>query len=137
MEASIIQQYSDKSIASLIKLATKYFNAYIRRRDSEDGYFDCASCGHTKSTSQLNAGHFYSAGSFPELRFNEDNVHGQCIYCNLHLHGNLDNYRKGLKRKIGADRLNRLDDIVGMAKVTGFKWDRYSLINIIEKYKNL
>lgn len=136
MEASIIQQYSDKSIASLIKLATKYFNAYIRRRDSEDGYFDCASCGHTKSTSQLNAGHFYSAGSFPELRFNEDNVHGQCIYCNLHLHGNLDNYRKGLKRKIGADKLNRLDDIVGMAKVTGFKWDKISLIHIIETYKN-
>ncbi len=33
--------------------------------------------------------------------------------------------------------MTRLDDIVGATKVTGFKWDRFSLIDIIEKYKNL
>lgn len=55
----------------------------------------------------------------------------------MYLHGNLDNYRKGLERKLGNTRTIKLDDMVGIAKVTGFKWDRFSLIDIIEKYKNL
>lgn len=97
----------------------------------------CISCNVTKSTSQLNAGHYYSGGQFPEVRFNENNVNGQCIRCNLHLHGNLIGYKKGLERKLGTTQMTRLDDIVGATKVTGFKWDRFSLIDIIEKYKNL
>ena len=95
----------------------------------------CISCTHTKPVSQLNAGHFFSAGQFPEVRFHENNVNGQCIRCNLHLHGNLDGYRKGLERKLGTTQLTRLDDIVGATKVTGFKWDRFSVIDIIETYK--
>lgn len=84
---------------------------------------------------QLNAGHYYSAGHHPIVRFHPDNIHGQCVRCNLHLHGNVDKYRINLLKVIGKERLEHLDYLVNSAKANGFKWDRFSLIEIIEKYK--
>ncbi|WP_183147980.1 recombination protein NinG [Chryseobacterium nematophagum] len=136
MEASIIRHYHNKSISQLIKLATKYFNNFIRQRGTSGGYFTCISCGRTQSISQLNAGHFYSAGAYAVTRFDEDNTWEQCIRCNLHLHGNLTYYRKGLEQKIGLNRLRKLDEKIAMSKHVAFHWDRFSLIEIIETYKN-
>ena len=85
--------------------------------------------------SQMHAGHFYPAGQHPSVRFDEDNVNGQCIQCNTYKHGNLADYKNNLLRKIGQDRIEKLDQSVGYAKRHGFKWDRFSLIEIIEKYK--
>ena len=64
-------------------------NKFIRLRDKDKG---CISCGQSLNT-KFDAGHFRSVGSCPELRFNEENIHGQCVYCNQHLHGNLIQYR--------------------------------------------
>ena len=84
----------------------------------------------------MHAGHKYSAGQHPITRFDEDNVHGQCIHCNTYLHGNLEDYRKNLINKIGIEKVEELDFKVSFAKRNGFKWDRLALIEIIEKYKN-
>lgn len=128
MEISQIKKYQKKSIPQLIKLATEKFNAFIRERDQDQ---PCISCGEFK---QLMAGHYYSGGHYPETRFNEDNVNGQCERCNYYLSGNLIEYRKGLEKKIGIERLEKLDLIIAMAKQTGYKWDRYFLIETILKY---
>lgn len=85
----------------------------------------------------MNAGHFYSAGQNSITRFDEDNVHGQCIRCNMHLHGNLAEYQKNIIDKIGVERFEKLENKIGIAKRNGFKWDRFGLIEIIEKYKKL
>jgi hypothetical protein len=58
-------------------------NKYVRLRDKDKG---CISCG-TPLLGKYDAGHYYSAGGNPELRFNTDNIHGQCVYCNQHRHG--------------------------------------------------
>lgn len=128
MNASDVQKYSKKSLQALIKLATEHFNAYIRKRDQGNR---CISCGSIKANQ---AGHYYSAGHYPELRFNEDNCHLQCTQCNMYLSGNLIEYRKGLTRKIGTERIEKLDLIVALTK--NFKWDRLSLIQTILTYKN-
>jgi len=73
------------------------FNKYIRLRDKDEV---CISCDRPLS-SKYDAGHYRSVGSCPELRFEENNVHAQCVYCNQHLHGNLINYRKGLLERYG------------------------------------
>ena len=80
------------------------FNKYIRERDKAKG---CISCGRSFS-GKYDAGHFYSVGSHPELRFDEDNVHGQCVYCNQHKHGSIAEYSEGLEARIGVDRLKAL-----------------------------
>jgi len=129
LKASTIQKYKSKTVSQLLKAATKRFNAYIRRRDKNR---PCISCGQFKS---LQAGHFYPAGQYPMLRFNEHNVNGECIHCNYFSGDHLISYRRNLIKKIGEVNVNKLDDIAAHNKRTLFKWDRIHLISIIETYK--
>ena len=88
-----------KSIPKLTARAQEVFNRYIRNRDKDKG---CISC----PTGQVeHAGHYRSAGHYGGLRFNEMNVNGQCCHCNTFLHGNLINYRNGLVRRYGEQRV--------------------------------
>lgn len=82
----------------------KVFNQYIRKRDEKE---PCISCG--KFREHYDAGHYRSVGGHRELRFNEDNVHKQCVYCNRHKGGNQIEYRKGLIKKIGEERVLNLE----------------------------
>jgi len=115
-----------KTTAQLKTQATKVFNKWIRERDKDK---PCVSCGGKVEQ----AGHFYSGGHYSHLKFDEDNVHGQCIRCNYYLSGNLNKYRIELEKRIGADRLQLLD---AKANHKGLnKNDRFKFIEIIEKYK--
>lgn len=130
MKAKTIQKYKGKSLPSLIAKATKHFNKFIRERDKGK---PCISCG--KYTT-LQAGHFYSGGHYSGLRFNPDNVWGQCLRCNYYLSGDLSNYRKNLIARIGIERVEKLDNLAAAYKRTPFKWDRFSIISIITEYQN-
>lgn len=116
-----------KSTAGLKKEAIRIFNTWIRLRDHDQ---PCISCGRPTS---LQAGHFHSAGKHNHLRFNEDNVHGQCLQCNYFLSGNLIKYRKNLEKKIGSERLEKLDLLASIKTPT--KDNRFLFEEIIKKYK--
>lgn len=86
---------------------TIVFNRYIVKRDSE---LPCISCGSYRAN-QWDCGHYYAAGNYSFLRFNEDNCNKQCNRpCNTDKSGNLTEYRKGLINKIGLERVKWLDD---------------------------
>lgn len=87
-----------------LKLAQAAFNTYIRTRDKDR---KCISCGTYNG--KMNAGHYMSVGSTPELRFNEDNAHKQCERCNTFYSGNLINYRISLIERIGIERIEYLE----------------------------
>jgi hypothetical protein len=129
LSASVIAKYSKRSIPWLRKKAGEVFKDWIRERDKDQ---PCISCG---SYSTKQAGHYYSAGHYPALEFDPDNVHGQCVRCNLYLSGNLTEYRKGLLKKIGSDGLKNIDIKAGYFKKHGYKHDRFNLIEIITRYK--
>jgi len=130
MDSKTIKKYSKKTVPQLIKIATLHFNKFIRERDKD---FGCVSC-----QSKVNqAGHFYSGGHYSALRFNQNNVHGQCTRCNLYLSGNLNEYRKNIVKRIGENGLVKLDELAAYYKRNGFKWDRFTLIKIIEEHKLL
>jgi len=138
MEIKEIEKYNKKTIKQLLAIAREHFNRFIRERDSEDGFGRCISSGQTLRVPSMNAqaGHYYSAGKYPRLRFNEDNVHLQGKSDNYFSSGNLINYRINLINKIGIERVEKLDLIAAMDKKTPFKWDRYFLIETILKYEN-
>ena len=92
---------SDRSRAT--QSAQRAFNAYIRARDQGK---PCISCG---ALTELEAGHYLSIGARPELRFNENNVQGQCNHCNVTLSGNQKNYRIGLIGRIGYKAVLELE----------------------------
>lgn len=80
-----------------LKMLQVIFNTYIRERDKGK---PCISCPRTL-TGKYDAGHYFSVGGNPGMRFDEENVHGQCVYCNQHNHGNILEYQKGLAKRIG------------------------------------
>jgi len=110
-----------------VSRAQTYFNAYIRARDKHK---TCVSCDKPLG-SKFDAGHYYSAGGFGSVRFNELNVHGQCVYCNQHLHANLLNYQIGIEQRIGGEALIELHEQAHQVK----KYTREELRDIIEIYK--
>jgi hypothetical protein len=76
------------------------------------------------------AGHYRSTGSAPHLRFNEENVHGQSKHDNRYLSGNAVDYRIGLIKRIGLDKVEFLESNQAFKK-----WTVDDLIGIIYKYK--
>ncbi|WP_430827270.1 recombination protein NinG [Chryseobacterium indologenes] len=85
----------------------KDFNTFIRLRDRDQ---PCISCGTTKSDIKYDAGHFWTTGGFPNVRFDEDNCHKQCSNnCNFKKSGNINEYRPRLIEKIGIERFDALE----------------------------
>ena len=101
-KAEIIERLKTKS--DYLNELQKIFNKYIRLRDFGK---PCISCNRPLR-GKYDAGHYYSVGAYPNLRFNEDNVHGQCVYCNQHKHGNAADYTVNLPLRIGVERYNNL-----------------------------
>ena len=79
------------------------FHNFIRIRDYG---LPCISC---RKYVKLQAGHFYNAGNYASLRFDEKNVNGQCIQCNHFKEGNKQGYAEGLVKKYGEGVLSYLE----------------------------
>jgi hypothetical protein len=110
-----------------LNILQKVFNTFIRMRDKGK---PCISCDK-KLTNDINAGHFYSVGAYPNLRFNENNVHNQCIECNLHKHGNVLEYSLRLPNRIGVKEYNLLQE----SRNTMLKIDITEVKELITHYK--
>jgi len=138
MDANTILKYKTKSYSVLHDRAVYYFNKFIRLRDTDShGYGRCISSGQSLrfGTSNAQAGHYYSAGQYKALEFNEDNVHLQGKSDNYFNSSHAVAYRKNLIRKIGEKRVEQLDFIADASKFKTHKNDRFAMIEIIEKYK--
>jgi len=118
------------TIPKLTAKAQKVFNAYIRKRDSQDGYFTCISCGRTLTTDQMDAGHFAPVKGGSALRFDEYNVNGECKKCNGFDEFHLIGYRRGIIEKYGEGVLLHLEQNARLIK----KWSRTELNELIDKY---
>ena len=117
----------DKDRAYWQKRAQTAFNAWIRQRDAG---LPCISCGVPDGQGKRNACHYRPAGVNTALRFNEDNVFGGCERCNTYQSGNLVNYRIGLIKRIGIEKVEWLESNHEIKK-----WDISELKAIEEEYK--
>lgn len=118
---------SSESLSKLTARAQKVFNAYIRKRDQYKG---CISCGGPVE----HAGHYFSAGHYTALRFNEMNVNGQCNHCNRFLHGNLIKYRQGLVYRYGEAKVQWLEACADLRKVKRYSY--FELDLLVKEYTN-
>lgn len=87
-----------------LNICQKVFNTYIRTRDKDK---NCISC-NKKLVGKYDAGHFFSVGAYPNLRFNENNVFGQCVHCNRDKHGNVKEYDLRLQNILSIEDYNQL-----------------------------
>jgi hypothetical protein len=88
-----------------VKILQILVNKYVKIRDNGK---PCISC-QKEITGKTDAGHYYSVGNYPSVRFDLRNIHSQCINCNQFNGGNLIEYRKHLITKIGQNEFDDLD----------------------------
>ena len=116
------------TLSDYMKLAQQVFNKWVRQRD--EGKM-CISCGNM--IAKRDAGHFISVGNYPSVRFDEANVHSQSVHCIQYRGGNLHDYERWLKIRIGEERIESL-------KIRAHQTRKYSIPEvkeIIYKYKKL
>lgn len=118
-----------ETVPELTKKAQQAFNRYIRLRDRG---LPCISCGKPLGgePNSYDAGHYRSVGSAPHLRFDEQNVHGQCKHCNCHLSGNVVAYRQGLIGRIGLNAVERIE-----SDQAARHYDQQALRDLAAKYR--
>lgn len=125
-----------KSLSTLLGDLQKVFNEFIRTRDTQysngQAFFTCIACGKPKDLSEMHAGHFFSVGAHPAVRFDEDNCHGECRACNYFQHGNLLKYKENLIKKIGASRFQSLE-IRSQNRSKLVAWEVNMLIDFYKK----
>lgn len=85
------------------------FGNYIKKKHSKNGFCSCCTCGKKLElgSADLQAGHFIKRGIW-SLRWNELNVHPQCVRCNMYLSGNEIEYSKFIIDTYGIDTFNKL-----------------------------
>lgn len=84
-------------------------HAYIKARDRGNL---CICCNRNLGKN-YDSGHFLESGNHPKIRYDEDNIHSQSVYCNQYKGGDSDDYRGNLINKIGIERVERLESMKG------------------------
>lgn len=100
------------TIAWYKKEARTWFNRAVKYRDSHlaagEWLFTCITCprevifkdGEGRFYKNANAGHFQPE-TYSNTRYNDENVNGQCSYCNHHGFGEQVKYARALELKYG------------------------------------
>lgn len=121
------------STAALVRKLDKVFSLFIRLRDSAAynyQYFRCISCGQIKPFEQMDCGHFISR-THQATRFDEENAHGECRFCNRFSADHIIAYQRNLEAKIGKDRV---DMLLARGRMTK-KWSAFELQLLIKHYQ--
>lgn len=125
-----------RPLGAVVKDTQIIVNRYIRSRDSlkTTGSLDycmCISCGKVKEFAEIQAGHYVAVGQSSLLRFNEENINGQCSGCNCWGHGMLAEYTINIDKKYGKDTALMLLNKKHIDK----KWSRAELLEIQDTYR--
>lgn len=123
------------TISTLKKQVWKWFSSYIRLRDclKTTGTLTsgaCYTCGKVYPLTRLQAGHFL-AGRGGMVLFDEEQVHAQCMPCNVWLHGDFPTYQEKMRAKFGIEKV---EEMIFKRRQT-HKFTIAELENLLEKYK--
>lgn len=121
-----------KNLTDYEKEAREVFQRWVRMRDKD---LPCISCGNHKAT-RYDGGHWWKAEIYSGLIFHEDNCHKQCSRpCNKDLNGDQSNYRIGLVKRIGLERVVWLEE--NKDRLRTYKYTKQELIDIKNHYSLL
>ena len=107
------REFYDNDTKTRKKAAKLACHAYIRARDWGE---PCICCDRPFQDNNQ-AGHWLESGNNPRIMFDEDNINGQTMYCNVYKGGDDGNYENNLVLKIGQKRVDRLKSLKGASKV--------------------
>ena len=91
----------------------------------------CYTCGKYLEFKDRQAGHFFTKGGHPNLRYDFRNLRVQCVACNLFKSGNLAEYSMRLERDLGSVAFQKLGEEAHKA----VRHDRGFLESAIQQYE--
>jgi len=122
-------------LSKLKDLAWVAYSRYIRQKNANlDGFAECVTCGSVMHWKSLQAGHFIPSRNSNVL-FAENNVHPQCVGCNIFKNGAWLDYYKFMMRTYGIETIHRLMDLKYAPTKSSSEF-REECQNIISLYKN-
>lgn len=118
------------SLSSLEAKLDRVFSNYIRQRDADvGGTVRCVTCRRLLFWKEAHAGHFVKR-QHRAVRWDERNVHAQCVSCNTYRGGQQDEYGLFIIRKYG----NQVHEELLGRKHSVIKHTRADLQAMIDKY---
>ncbi|MCT4665630.1 MAG: recombination protein NinG [Flavobacteriales bacterium] len=131
-----IQQRKEKSLNHALHSTKKTVHEYIRQRDVGKTCITCSSI--LRDERNFDAGHYFHLGNnnnYSAIRFDFDNIHGQCRKCNRRNEGEHQIYTENLPKRIGYERYHNLLERAKESKQTIKKWTKSELKEIRERVK--
>lgn len=120
-----------QTVSSQKKKLDAVFSQYVRAKAADDsGYATCVTCNVRKPWKELQAGHYEKRGK-NTLRYDETNVHPQCVGCNVFQKGNYTRYARYMIEMYGADYLKELEEEAKKTK----QWKVFELNDLLDYYK--
>nr|DAL51244.1 MAG TPA_asm: NinG recombination protein [Caudoviricetes sp.] len=98
------------------KEAQDAFNRYVRLRDAGKPCISCGRMPGQKFGGTMDCGHYRTRGAAAHLAFNLLNTAAQCVYCNRDRAGAQKAFEQGLILRIGAERVEALNNNNGVRK---------------------
>ena len=123
MDKAITESKNTKSLGYLLTSTKNACHTFIKLRDKGK---PCVSCGNPWNPDHQ-AGHWKKAELFSTIKFNENNIHNQCVGCNIHKDGNVQEYDLRVHLRIGEDGKQEIERLAAMDKKVDFSWDRIEL----------
>ena len=120
------QKKQSQKLSYQIEQTKKAVHEYIRLRDKGKPCITCPSL----LFSDYDAGHYYHGTKSNALRFDFDNIHGQCKRCNQRNYGMFETYTLTLPKRIGETRFNALKANYNLSQKYIHKWSREELKDI-------
>ena len=118
---------------SILQDLVNQYVLHIRDKDEP-----CCTCGTTNQYIKYDAGHCFTRGARPELRFEETNIHRQCSSdCNVHHSGRQAEHKEFIRKKYGADHLAKLEDRTQWPSLKDTFPDNESIKKEILRYRKL
>lgn len=128
-EEKKVMKESLKTLSDYEREAKDVFQRWVRLRDKG---LPCISCDNGSPT-DWSGGHYFPAGQYSGMIFDERNCHAQCnSHCNRYLSGNLVNYRMGLVNRYGEEFVKKLESDAILRR--DYKYTKTELTDIKNKY---
>lgn len=123
-----IKRTSDRDVPKLKRKLVSLLHPAIKDRDGNV----CFSCGKTGlEGTNWHAGHMFSAGAHPNLKFHAAAIRSQDFNCNINQGGNGASYAANFIKRFGREKFNLLYEASKLSR----KWRAWELEELIEKIK--
>jgi hypothetical protein len=132
LEKAIKLNKETKGIQAALTNTKQVVHEMVRLRDNGK---PCISCG-CQWNNEFQAGHCYPT-RYRSIRFNFNNINGQCVGCNIGKDGNETQYLINLPKRIGENSFKELKKLADVDGSFNKHWTKDELSNIRKEARQI